>query len=79
MTSTATNGSGDKGGLLSSGAGVEEESNQVGSSFSLVRYNNPVLIDKHQETPTPPSSSKLIKKIYTNYTGWILAIVPSGA
>ena len=30
---------------------AEEETNMVGSSFSLVRYNNPVLIDKHQETP----------------------------
>jgi hypothetical protein len=27
----------------------EEESNIVGTSFSLVRYNNPVLIDKHDE------------------------------
>ena len=58
MTSTVTNGSGDKAGLLSSTAGGEEESNLVGSSFSLVRYNNPVLIDKHSETPsiTPPTS-----------------------
>ena len=60
MASTVTNGSGDKAGLLSSsGGGGEEESNLVGSSFSLVRYNNPVLIDKHSETPsiTPPSSA----------------------
>lgn len=27
----------------------EEESNIIGTSFSLVRYNNPVLIDKHDE------------------------------
>ena len=26
----------------------EDETNLVGSSFSLVRYNNPVLIDKKQ-------------------------------
>ena len=57
---TTTNGSGDKAGLLSSATGVEEESNVVGTSFSLVRYNNPVLIDKHSETPsvTPSTSSK---------------------
>ena len=60
MTSTVTNGSGDKAGLLSSATGVEEESNVVGTSFSLVRYNNPVLIDKHSETPsiTPSTSGK---------------------
>eukprot|EP00093_Oithona_nana_P008955 08955.XXX_527639_530362_1 [CDS] Oithona nana genome sequencing. len=59
MTSTVTNGSADKAGLLSgSGGGGDEEPNLVGSSFSLVRYNNPILIDKHPETPsvTPPSS-----------------------
>ena len=57
---TTTNGSADKAGLLSSATGVEEESNVVGTSFSLVRYNNPVLIDKHSETPsvTPSTSSK---------------------
>ena len=60
MTSTVTNGSADKAGLLSNSGGGEEESSVVGSSFSLVRYNNPVLIDKHPETPsiTPPSSGK---------------------
>ncbi len=60
MTSTVTNGSADKAGLMSA-SGVEEESNLVGSSFSLVRYNNPVLIDKHSEAQsvTPPSSSKI--------------------
>jgi hypothetical protein len=31
----------------------EDDSNMIGSSFSLVRYNNPVLIDKHTETPSP--------------------------
>ena len=37
----------------------EEESNMIGSSFSLVRYNNPVLIDKHTETPSPtPTTGK---------------------
>ncbi len=38
---------------------AEEENNGlVGSSFSLVRYNNPVLIDKKQDvllSPVPPS------------------------
>jgi len=37
MTGSQTNGSLD-----------DEGTNLVGSSFSLVRYNNPVLIDKHQ-------------------------------
>ena len=27
----------------------EEEPNKVGTTFSLVRYNNPVLIDRHDE------------------------------
>lgn len=31
----------------------EEDNNMIGSSFSLVRYNNPVLIDKHTESPSP--------------------------
>ena len=31
----------------------DDDSNMLGSSFSLVRYNNPVLIDKHSETPSP--------------------------
>jgi hypothetical protein len=31
----------------------DDDSNMLGSSFSLVRYNNPVLIDKHTETPSP--------------------------
>ena len=61
MTSTVTNGSADKAGLLSMNA-AEEESNLVGSSFSLVRYNNPVLIDKHSETPTPTSGVTSKKK-----------------
>lgn len=65
MTSTVTNGSADKAGLLSgSGGGGDEEPNLVGSSFSLVRYNNPILIDKHPETPsvTPPSSGNLVQE-----------------
>ena len=74
MTSTVTNGSADKAGLLSgSGGGGDEEPNLVGSSFSLVRYNNPILIDKHPETPsiTPPSSGNshlcLEKSIQPNF------------
>ena len=31
----------------------DDDSNMIGSSFSLVRYNNPVLIDKHSDTPSP--------------------------
>ncbi len=31
------------------GGGGEGDSNLVGTSFSLVRYNNPVLIDKKQD------------------------------
>jgi len=38
--------------------GDEDDSNAIGSSFSLVRYNNPVLIDKHSETPSPIPPSK---------------------
>ena len=51
---------------MSNGGGIgddKEDTNLVGSSFSLVRslllisyqvrYNNPVLIDKHPETPSP--------------------------
>lgn len=38
--------------------GDEDDSNVVGSSFSLVRYDNPVLIDKHSETPSPIPTSK---------------------
>ena len=62
MTTTVTNGSADKAGLLNSSGAADEEPNLVGSSFSLVRYNNPILIDKHPETPsiTPPSSGNSI-------------------
>ena len=35
----------------------DDDSNMLGSSFSLVRYNNPVLIDKHTETPSPTPTS----------------------
>ena len=43
--------------------GDDESANLPGSSFSLVRYNNPVLIDKHPETPSiAPTQSKLRKK-----------------
>lgn len=40
-------------------ADADDDSNMIGSSFSLVRYNNPVLIDKHSETPSPiPTAAK---------------------
>ncbi len=38
--------------------GDEDDSNAIGSSFSLVRYDNPVLIDKHSEAPSPIPSTK---------------------
>ncbi len=42
----------------SSKMGDDDDSNMIGSSFSLVRYNNPVLIDKHSDTPSPmPAAS----------------------
>lgn len=34
--------------------GDDEESNLVMTSFSLVRYNNPVVIDKNDEPPKSP-------------------------
>ena len=61
MTSTVSNGNTNAAGGQVPGSGDGDESaNLPGSSFSLVRYNNPVLIDKHPETPsiTPPTSSK---------------------
>jgi hypothetical protein len=33
----------------------DADSNLVGTSFSLVRYNNPVLIDKKQEGSNSPN------------------------
>jgi dynein light intermediate chain len=62
MTSVA-NGAGSANLGTASAAG-EEESNLIGTSFSLVRYNNPVLIDKHQDTPTltPTTSAKKKKE-----------------
>lgn len=38
--------------------GDEDDSNTVGSTFSLVRYDNPVLIDKHSEKPSSIPATK---------------------
>ena len=79
-STTVTNGSGDKAGLLTSATGVEEESNVVGTSFSLVRYNNPVLIDKHSETPsiTPSTSSEyFLTFLYFCLFVCLFVLVPS--
>ena len=60
MTSTVSNGNTNAAGQVPGSGDGDESANLPGSSFSLVRYNNPVLIDKHPETPsiTPPTSSK---------------------
>ena len=58
MTSTVSNGNTNVNQLKTEGD--DESANLPGSSFSLVRYNNPVLIDKHPETPSiEPTSSEL--------------------
>ena len=57
MTSTVSNGNTNVNQLKTEGD--DESANLPGSSFSLVRYNNPVLIDKHPETPSiEPTSSE---------------------
>ena len=38
--------------------GDDDEPNMVSSVFSLVRYNNPVIIDKNEETAKSPASLK---------------------
>ena len=74
MTSTVSNGNTNVNQLKTEGD--DESANLPGSSFSLVRYNNPVLIDKHPETPSiePTSSewqffffSKNLVIIYKNF------------
>ncbi len=66
MTSAANGTTNGVGPSSTTGAANEEEGNLIGSSFSLVRYNNPVLIDKHPETPpltpTPGHKAKKEKK-----------------
>ena len=57
MTSTVSNGNTNVNQLKTEGD--DESANLPGSSFSLVRYNNPVLIDKHPETPSiEPTTSE---------------------
>ncbi len=41
--------------------GDDEDSNLVMTSFSLVRYNNPVVIDKNDEPPKSPLPSSKSK------------------
>ena len=46
---------------MTSIAGDEEDSNVVKTSFSLVRYNNPVVIEKNDDKGQIPASQNIAK------------------
>uniref|UniRef100_A0A0K2UIX9 33 kDa inner dynein arm light chain, axonemallike [Aplysia californica] n=1 Tax=Lepeophtheirus salmonis TaxID=72036 RepID=A0A0K2UIX9_LEPSM len=59
-----------------SNPGSSESAKMIGSSFSLVRYNNPVLIDKHPTPTHSPTESSNSEKSKTETEELLDSILP---